>query len=98
MNSGESLGQILKSNLGFLRNIIQLKSTFFRNVSTFKALQFFMLFVALLVVQVKLTNQNRKIIVNVVRITLGLGTIVGLTGTAGMLIYKMNSSGKGKKK
>lgn len=97
MNSGESIAQILKSNLGFLRNIIQLKSTFFRNVSTFKALQFFMLFVALLIVQVKLTNQNRKIIVNVVRITLGLGTILGLTGTAGMLIYKMNNSGKGKK-
>jgi hypothetical protein len=48
----------------------------------------------LLIVQIKLTKQNRKIIVNVIRITLGLGTIVGLTGAAGILMYKYSLNSK----
>ena len=49
----------------------------------------FMVMMVLLVIQLKLTNKNRKLIFNVVRITLGITTSLGLLGSMGILLYKI---------
>lgn len=48
-----------------------------------------MVMMVLLVIQLKLTNKNRKLIFNVVRITLGITTSLGLLGSMGILLYKI---------
>lgn len=53
-----------------------------------------MILLVLLVIQLKLTKQNRKLIVNVVRITLGITTSLGLLGSTGILLYKIINNRK----
>lgn len=78
---------IIKSNFGFVRTLANIKNM--TNVSVWKVSQVFAILIIVLIVQLKLTKQNRKLIVNVVRITLGITTSLGLLGSAGILLYKM---------
>lgn len=77
-----------------MKNIIQLQSTLVTNISTWKVTKVFLLFLVMLVFQMKMTNQNRKMIVNVIRATIGLTTVFGLVGSTGLLIYKLGYAKK----
>lgn len=90
--SGESVLDIMKSNLGFVKTVFELKNI--TRISTYKVGKLFLVMFVLLVIQLKLTKQNSKLIVNVVRITLGITTSLGLLGSTGILLYKIINSNK----
>jgi len=86
--SGYSIGQIVKNNVGLFKNIFHLNSVLVTRVSASKVVKFFVFFVLVLFLQMRLTSQNKKMFFSVIKIIISVATVLGLVGTGGLLIYK----------
>ena len=78
----------MKSNFAIVKNLVYLKSMFFNNVSPWKVGKWMAFFLVVLILQMRLTTRNQKLIINVIRGTMGVATVLGLAGTGGLLAFK----------
>lgn len=87
-NSKENLFASIKSNFTAFKNLLELKKVSVKRISYRLLGKCALLFIVLLLIQLKFHPRSRSLILQALQILLGVVSALGAAGSVGMLVYK----------
>jgi glucan phosphoethanolaminetransferase (alkaline phosphatase superfamily) len=79
---------MVKSNISALKNLLELKKVSVQRISYKTLSKLFLLFMLILLVQIKLHPRSRSLIIQTIQILLCVVSVGGAFGMGGLIIYK----------